>query len=192
MKTTKDRLIAAGAELFLTHSYQGTGILDILKACGVPKGSFYNYFPSKEDFALAVVDYHMEQSGEFVMQNLCNPELSPLERIAAYLDSISRGMVDCNFAIGCAFGTMAQEMSGLSPKLRTALSKAFQVQVDHITNCIQLGQAQGEIQPDLIPAKTAGFIMSSLQGAQIIAKTFLSEQPLYDVRDMIIDTLLAK
>lgn len=184
-------MIAAGAELFLTHSYQGTGILDILKACGVPKGSFYNYFPSKEDFALAVIDYHMEQSSEFVMQNLCNLEMSPLERITAYLDSISQGMVDCNFAIGCAFGTMAQEMSSLSPKLRTALSKAFQVQVDHITNCIQLGQTQGEIQSNLNPAKTAGFIMSSLQGAQIIAKTFLSEQPLYDVRDMIIDTILS-
>lgn len=178
--------------LFLIHSYQGTGINDILKACGVPKGSFYFYFPSKEDFALAVVDYHIEQSREFVMQNLCNMELSPLNRIAAYLDSISKGMVDCNFAIGCAFGTMAQEMSTLSPKLRTALSKAFQIQVDHIIDCIQAGQAAGEIEPNLKPAKTAGFIMSSLQGAQIIAKTFLSEQPLYDVRDMILDTLLPK
>lgn len=136
MRNTKERLIAAGAELFLLYSYQGTGINDILKACGVPKGSFYNYFPSKEDFALEVVDYHIEMSKEFVKQNLCNEKLSPLNRISAYLESISQGMVDCNFAMGCAFGTMAQEVANLSSKLRTALGRAFQIQVDHIVNCI--------------------------------------------------------
>lgn len=190
MSETKNKLIAAGAELFLIHSYQGTGINDILKACGVPKGSFYNYFPSKEDFALEVVDYHIEKSKIFVKENLCNNNLSPLDRISAYLDSISQGMVDCNFAMGCAFGTMAQEMSGLSPKLRTALSKAFQIQVNHIVNCIEMGQRQGEIEAALDPTETAGFIMSSLQGAQIIAKTFLSGEPLHNVRHMVIDVLL--
>lgn len=190
MSTTKERLIAAGAKLFLVHSYQGTGINDILKACDVPKGSFYNYFPSKEDFALAVVDYHMEQTGEFVQSNLCNEKLSPLQRLAAYLDSIAQGMVDCNFAMGCAFGTMAQEMSGLSPKLREALKRAFQAQVDHIVRCLRQGQQRGEIKPELDPESTAGVVMSALQGAQIIAKTFLSGQPLHDVRNMVIDVFL--
>ena len=190
MNMTKEKLIAAGAELFLIHSYQGTGINEVLSACGVPKGSFYNYFPSKEDFALAVVDYHMEKSRDFVLDNLCNETLPPIARLAAYLDAISQGMVDCNFAIGCAFGTMASEMSGLSPKLRLALSRAFQTQVDHLANCIRLGQEQGEIRDDLDPAKTAGFIMSALQGAQIIAKTFLNAKPLRDVRHMVVEVLL--
>lgn len=190
MSTTKERLLAAGAELFLLHSYHGTGINDILKACDVPKGSFYNYFPSKEEFAIAVVDYHIEKSREFVKLNLCNESLSPLKRIAAYLDMISKGVVDCNFAMGCAFGTMAQEVANLSPKLRTALGKAFQIQVDHIIDCIELGQRQGEIRPEIDAREMAGFIMSALQGAQIIAKTFLSGEPLCQVRRMVIDLIL--
>ena len=192
MQTTKDKLIAAGSELFLIHSYQGTGINEVLKTCGVPKGSFYNYFASKEDFALAVIEDQMEQSAEFVKLNLCNEALSPLDRIAAYLDSISQGMVNCHFAMGCLFGTLAQEMSSLSPKLRQALTKAFQVQVDHLTDSLRLGQSQGQIRSDLEAAEMAGFIMSALQGAQIMAKTFVNSEPLREVRHIVVDVLLPK
>ncbi|MDL2259318.1 TetR/AcrR family transcriptional regulator [Deltaproteobacteria bacterium OttesenSCG-928-K17] len=190
MQTTKEKLIAAGSELFLIHSYQGTGINEVLRTCGVPKGSFYNYFASKEEFALAVIENQMEQSAEFVLQNLCNQALSPLKRIAAYLDSISQGMVSCHFAMGCLFGTLAQEMSSLSPKLRHALTRAFQVQVDHLTDCLRLGQSQGEIRKDLDAAEMAGFIMSALQGAQIMAKTFVNSAPLCEVRHLVVDVLL--
>ena len=191
MKNTKEKLIQAGAELFLVHSYHGTGINDILKACQVPKGSFYNYFQSKEDFAFEVIQYQMNNNAEFVKQNLCNDKLSPIDRIAAYLDSISQGLVDCHFAMGCPFGTLAQEMSNLSPKLREILTKAFQIQVEHLATCIQLGQQQGTIKAALNAEETAGFIMSSLQGAQIMAKTFLSDEPLYEVRHIVVDVLLS-
>ncbi|UQZ87700.1 TetR family transcriptional regulator [Deltaproteobacteria bacterium Smac51] len=190
MQMTKDKLIAAGSELFLLHSYQGTGINDVLKVCGVPKGSFYNYFSSKEDFALAVIDFQMESSDEFVKQNLRNEALKPLQRVAAYLDSISQGMVNCHFAMGCLFGTLAQEMSSLSPKLRQALTKAFQVQVELLTECVRAGQEDGTIKASLDPVETAGFIMSALQGAQIMAKTFQSGEPLCEIRHIVIDILL--
>ena len=190
MKDTKTKLINAGSELFLAHSYHGTGINDILKACGVPQGSFYNYFQSKEDFALEVVIHQMNNNADFVKLNLCNDQLAPIERIAAYLDSIGQGLVDCHFAMGCPFGTLAQEMSNLSPKLREMLTKAFQIQVKHLEKCIHLGQQQGDIKLVLNAGETAGFIMSSLQGAQIMAKTFLSDEPLHEVRRIVVDILL--
>lgn len=191
MKATKEKLIIAGAELFLVNSYHGTGINDVLKACNVPKGSFYNYFPSKEDFALEVIEYQMERNAEFILQNLGNEDMAPLERITAYLDSISQGMVDCHFAMGCIFGSLAQEMANLSPKLREALTRAFQVQMDHLDNCIELGQKQGTIDSNLDSTETAGFIMSALQGAQIMAKTFVSDEPLHEVRRIVVDRLLS-
>lgn len=190
MTTTKDKLIAAGSELFLIHSYQGTGINEVLKTCGVPKGSFYNYFSSKEEFALAVIEHQMEQSAEFIKQNLCNEALAPLDRVAAYLDSISQGVISCHFAMGCLFGTLAQEMASLSPKLRQALTRAFQVQVDHLTDCLSLGQERGEVRTDLTAVEMAGFIMSALQGAQIMAKTFLSGEPLREVQHIVMNIVL--
>ena len=190
MKNTKQKLIQIGAKLFLAHSYHGTGINDILKACEVPKGSFYNYFKSKEDFALEVVMYQMNNNADFVKQNLCNEQLAPIDRVSEYLDSISQGLVDCHFAMGCPFGTLAQEMANLSPKLREILTKAFQIQLKHLVHCILLGQQQGVIKSSLNADETAGFIMSSLQGAQIMAKTFLSDQPLHEVRHIVVDILL--
>ena len=57
MKTTQDdkrsSILDAGAALMLRKGYHGTGIQKIVDAAGVPKGSFYNYLKSKEDFALA-------------------------------------------------------------------------------------------------------------------------------------------
>ena len=190
MKNTKEKLIQAGSQLFLVNSYHGTGINDVLKICDVPKGSFYNYFPSKEDFALEVVAYQMRNSAEFVKENLCNERLAPLDRISAYLEAISQGLVDCHFAMGCPFGSLAQEMSNLSPKLREVLTEAFEIQVTHLADCIRTGQRRGDIKASLDCEETAGFIMSSLQGAQIMAKTFLSDDPLHEVRHIIVDVLL--
>ena len=192
MNTTKERLIAAGAELFCVHSYQGTGINEILKACGVPKGSFYNHFASKEDFALAVVEFHRASTDEFLAENLCNDTLGPLQRIAAYIDAFNQGVIDSGFAVGCPLGTMAQEMASLSEPLRTALNAVFQIHVDSLVKCIQLGQKQGIVSPELDAAMTSMFIMSSLEGSQIMAKTYCNDEPLHGARHVIMDVLLSQ
>lgn len=191
MNATKKKLIAAGAELFCIHSYQGTGINDILKACGVPKGSFYNHFASKEDFALAVVEFHREATCEFLTANLCNEALGPLERIGAYIDAFNQDVVDSCFSVGCPLGTMAQEMACLSEPLRTALTAVFQMQVDALADCVRLGQKSGVIAAEIEPVATAMFIMSSLEGSQIMAKTYQSAEPLHGSRHFVMDVLLA-
>ncbi len=191
MTTTKERLIAAGAELFCARSYQGTGINDILKACGVPKGSFYNHFTSKEDFALAVVEFHREATDEFLALNLYNDSLGPLERIAAYIDAFNRDVIDSDFAVGCPLGTMAQEMANLSEPLRAALITVFQMIMDGMSKCVRAGQKQKVIKSGLDPVDTATFIMSSLEGAQIMAKTYQNDAPLRGAKHLLLDVLLA-
>lgn len=53
---TRDKLIEAGLQLMLAKGYTNTGIQEIVNQAGVPKGSFYHYFDSKENFALAIID----------------------------------------------------------------------------------------------------------------------------------------
>jgi len=57
---TKSRLIEIGAEIIHLKGFNHTGIKEILEAAQVPKGSFYHYFESKEDFGLQVIDYFVE------------------------------------------------------------------------------------------------------------------------------------
>ena len=54
---TRDRIIETGAEIIHRKGFNHTGIQEILTAAGVPKGSFYNYFKSKDEFGLEVIDY---------------------------------------------------------------------------------------------------------------------------------------
>jgi len=49
-----------GAEIIHLKGFNHTGVQEVLRAAGVPKGSFYNYFKNKEDFGLQVIDYFME------------------------------------------------------------------------------------------------------------------------------------
>ena len=57
MKRThkRDDLIRVGRDLIVRQGFNATGLSDILTTAGVPKGSFYYYFESKEDFGLAII-----------------------------------------------------------------------------------------------------------------------------------------
>ena len=59
-RPTKTRIIAEGAKIIQKNGFNNTGILDVLRAADVPKGSFYFYFKSKEDFGLEVINYLAE------------------------------------------------------------------------------------------------------------------------------------
>ena len=63
-KGKKDALIEAGKGIMLRKGYHGTGVKEIVDAAGVPKGSFYNYFKSKEDFVLSAMEYAGRQDAQ--------------------------------------------------------------------------------------------------------------------------------
>ncbi|MEA3087540.1 MAG: TetR/AcrR family transcriptional regulator, transcriptional repressor for nem operon, partial [Paraburkholderia sp.] len=67
----REKLLEAGVALFAETGYHGTGVKDIVERAGVPKGSFYNYFESKEAFGAAILDhYAQEQAAEWKQHSL--------------------------------------------------------------------------------------------------------------------------
>ena len=61
---TKQLLLATGSQMLTEHGYHGTGIKQVLDAVGVPKGSFYNFFPSKEAYVASIIHHYGEQVAE--------------------------------------------------------------------------------------------------------------------------------
>ena len=108
---SRQRLIECAAELFWKNGYSATGISEILKQTGLPKGSFYFYFKSKDDLATAVTEYYpkilLEQ---FRSSSQGNDWESFIEEIFDYLFGRTTGQT---FA-GCPYAVMGME---------TALSK---------------------------------------------------------------------
>ena len=108
---SRQRLIECAAELFWKNGYSATGINEILKQTGLPKGSFYFYFKSKDDLASAVTEYYQKILLEqFQSSSQGNDWERFIEEIFDYLSVRTSGQT---FA-GCPYAVMGME---------TALSK---------------------------------------------------------------------
>ncbi|PTM87759.1 TetR/AcrR family transcriptional regulator [Mycoplana dimorpha] len=59
--SAKERMLNARLSMLLRHGFNDLGIKAVLKQTGVPKGSFYHHFASKEDFALQVIGRYMDE-----------------------------------------------------------------------------------------------------------------------------------
>jgi TetR/AcrR family transcriptional repressor of nem operon len=124
-QSTKNRIIEVGAEIMHLKGFNHTGIQEILDAAGVPKGSFYNYFKSKEDFGLQVIDYFVGYFSLFTEGIISERSLSPLEKIRRILEQFISFFESKDYAYGCPVGNLSQEMGDLSPAFREKLKEAL-------------------------------------------------------------------
>jgi TetR/AcrR family transcriptional repressor of nem operon len=175
---TKDLLLDAGRTTFLARGYNNSGIEAILQEAGVPKGSFYYYFESKEDFGLQVLDRFAECIGERQEHYLSDESVAPLDRLRDYCEAVSELLESDQCRKGCLIGNLSQEMAAQSEKFRARLEEIFESSVDRYAACLQEAQASGEVSPDIDVRELAEFWLNSWQGAILRAKTMRSPVPL--------------
>jgi TetR/AcrR family transcriptional repressor of nem operon len=134
-----ERLLAAGAELLGKRAYSSVGVAEICAAAGVPKGSFYYFFRSKQDLALAVIDAHWAQQCEQWVHILGAPgsvvdRLHELFRASAQVQRDA--LADAGVVAGCLFGNLALELSSTEPSVRARLEEIFDSQVRMIEDVV--------------------------------------------------------
>src|SRR4051812_24744047 len=83
---TRAQLIEAGTQIMLEKGYNNTGIAEVLQIVGVPKGSFYYYFNSKEDFGLQIIHAFDEERTRTLEHFLGNKSKSPVQRLKAWCE----------------------------------------------------------------------------------------------------------
>lgn len=175
---TRQRIIEAGAELIHRQGFTGTGLKEILDAAGVPKGSFYHYFKSKEAFGLAVIDHFASRFGHLFHSIARNTELSPLTRLNTFFARLEDMFIRQGCARGCPIGNLAQEMGGLSEPFQERLRAVLDTMAAGFTDLIREGQSAGEVRNDIDPVETGYFMVSSWHGALIRMKLTRSLEPL--------------
>src|SRR5688572_4406211 len=120
---TKTRLIEVGTEIMMRKGYTNTGLAEILASCQVPKGSFYYYFKSKEDFALQVIE-SFDRHYVFVLdRTLSDCSLPPLERIKSKIAEGIEAAAAQKCAKGCLIANLCQEMADQNDQLRQRLAE---------------------------------------------------------------------
>lgn len=175
---TRSHIIQVGAELIGRKGFGATGINAVLTAAGVPKGSFYHYFSSKNDFGLAVIDSFAEEYDAKLQRILTDPTRSCVDRLRAYFDAGFENMASCEYTSGCLIGNLGQELSGQNEAFRMRLNTVFSGWEKRFELCIAQGQEAGEIDSTLVPSDVASFLLSGWEGAILRAKVLKSTEPM--------------
>ena len=176
--TTKAALVDAGTRLILEQGYHQTGIQDVLQAAGVPKGSFYYYFPSKEAFGMAVIAQFAATYLARLEQYLGDTTASPLTRLRRHQEALLARFERHGCRGGCLIGNLSQELADQSPRLRAQLDAVLTSWRERYAQLFQEAQAVGDLRADLDPQALADFYLDSFEGALLRAKVSKSPAPL--------------
>lgn len=187
---TRDNLIKAGVKMLHESGYTASGVKEIVDAAGVPKGSFYNHFKSKETFGQEVIDCYFNQSLEGLKALLSDKNVAPLQRLKNYFDARIKGFSDSNFVRGCLLGNMSLEIADHSTKIREHIAKHFETWETLLQRCITDAQSQGSLRNKTDAADLANFILNSWEGAMLRMRVVKNDIPLQQFKKIIFESLL--
>ncbi|NMG28562.1 TetR/AcrR family transcriptional regulator [Aromatoleum evansii] len=175
---TRELLLRAGLEVLTEKGFTSTGIDEILGRVGVPKGSFYHYFDSKEAFGLDLIERYGEFFARKLDRHLRNAALSPLCRLRAFVVDATDGMARHEFRRGCLIGNLGQEMGALPESFRARLKETFEDWQARFAACLVEAQQAGELAQNADTARLAAFFWIGWEGAVLRAKLERSAQAL--------------
>jgi TetR/AcrR family transcriptional repressor of nem operon len=190
--STRDRLIEVGLELMRKHGYGATGLQEILHAAGVPKGSFYHHFGSKEEFTAAVIERYFTLEAKHVDTVLSNTRQTPLKRLRRYFEELIQMAGQSAPIAGCLLGSLSLEVADASPLLQSCLSFSFTHWQAAIASVIREAVEKGELPQSTKPESLAGFLLNSWEGALLRSQADENDAPLKDFLRFVFDDLLAK
>ena len=173
---TREQLIEAGLATLHLHGFNGCGVQDITSAAGVPKGSFYNHFKSKEDLALQALE-RFWQNGAGRRAMLGDATLDPVERLRGYFRALSDVAVNHDFQRGCLIGNFSTELSAQSKDVRDRLAEIYAAWSRAIESCVREAEKSGRVRPQLPTATIAAFLLNAWEGAVLRSKVEQDRSP---------------
>jgi TetR/AcrR family transcriptional repressor of nem operon len=186
---TRERLIQSGIQTIHAGAYGATSVQSIVEAADVPKGSFYNFFPSKETFAAEVIDAYSNRGQEKLRSFLLNQDIAPRARLEAYFDDRIEAFRTAQYVRGCLMGNFSAEAADQSALIRDGLTKHFGAWCELLETCIAEAQKQGEISDQFSAALLARFLLNSWEGALLRVRAEKSDTPLLDFKEIVFKKL---
>jgi TetR/AcrR family transcriptional regulator, transcriptional repressor for nem operon len=188
--SNREKILAAGLQVVHERGYAGASVRDIVQAAGVPQGSFTNHFASKEAFGLEIINLYFGASCELMRQTLRNKALPPLRRLDTFIDTGMNRLNQESMRHGCLFGNFTAEASDSSEAIRQRLNEIFGEITGAIAQCLEDAVTAGELPAGFDGAETAGFIVASLQGANLLAKAERSPVPVQRFKRILFEKIL--
>src|ERR1700683_5230273 len=139
----RETLLHEGLRVVLAQGYSGASVRDIVRAAGVPQGSFTNHFASKEAFAQEVLDLYFVMVRSNVEKTLRNDSLPPLRRLRAWIDLQIAFLKNGDCRTGCLIGNFSIEASDQSELIRRRLTEIVKNITESLIYCLNAGVDAG-------------------------------------------------
>ena len=185
----KEQIVNASLSLLHSKGFNATSVQDITDAAGVPKGSFYNHFASKEALGMEVLQRYGERAAEAASM-LLDHSKPPLARIQQYVDRLIEGNAAFDYNCGCMLGNFSNELSAQVPGMRPLLQETFSNWCATLATTIAEGQQDGSIGNTQPADELAAFVIDAWQGAVLRSKAEHSREPLDRYSHMILSRIL--
>lgn len=174
----KESLLSQGVQLLMQQGYHGTGLKEILDAVQIPKGSFYNYFPSKESFAADVIQHYITPFIEQLNCHLQNPDIDALTALKTYFNELVAELEKAQFKGGCLLGNLMGEIGDTSALCQQSLQLAVHRYRDLLAIGLKKAQMEGTVRADKSANGMADLLVNTWQGALLRMKIEQSTEPL--------------
>ncbi|WP_159992825.1 TetR/AcrR family transcriptional regulator [Roseomonas sp. 18066] len=178
---TRAAILSTGQRIMARKGFSAVGLTEILKDAGVPKGSFYHYFASKDAFGEALLmayfdGYHAEMDAL-----LARPGLTMAERLMLYWagwrenQGAYDGQGDCQGR--CLAVKLGAEVADLSEPMRLALKSGTQGIIARLHSAIEIGVQEGSLAAQQSAAEAAASLYQLWLGSSVMAKIVRSAAP---------------
>ncbi|WP_395824971.1 TetR/AcrR family transcriptional regulator [Collimonas sp.] len=194
--TTRRHILDAGQKIIAVKGFSGVGLSEILSAAEIPKGSFYHYFASKEQYGKALMEQYVEdyrRALEQLLQSAAGPGQQALEpareRLLHYWSNWRETQAGVETMDKCLVVKLSAEVADLSDDMRQALCDGTQQVMARLADCIAEGISDGSLQARLKPNTTAQMLYQLWLGASLLAKLQRDRSPLESAMKITLDVL---
>jgi TetR/AcrR family transcriptional regulator, transcriptional repressor for nem operon len=165
-QSKKALMLSEGLTQMRKKGYRATSVDEIIKSLGIPKGTFYYYFKSKEEFTVEVLQHYTSNMYGHMEERLKNHEISPVSRIIGlYSEYIDQYVNSSVIGYGNFATKIVQEVGDEYPAIRTAANEIFtHIKMMHY-KCLEEARLRGAIRKDTDTDKLAEFIIYAWEGA---------------------------
>ncbi|WP_432938727.1 TetR/AcrR family transcriptional regulator [Kribbella sp. CA-253562] len=186
-RSMREEIVDAALAQFHEKGFNAAAVKDITDRAGVPKGSFYNHFPSKEALAIVALERYGEQRR---LTDLADPGVPPVERIRKHFEFLRDDVVEHGITRGCLLGNFGTEIVDHSDPIRTAVHEGLVYWSGLLAGAIDEGQKAGEIRSDLPADQAARYLLSAWEGTLIQARADKSQAAFEVFFALTFDSLL--
>jgi TetR/AcrR family transcriptional repressor of nem operon len=179
---TKQKLLDAGAHMVLEQGYHALGIQSLLEKTGIPKGSFYHHFDSKQDFVLEIVEMYMAEVHQALDACLEDETRPALDRVRGFFE-MTRTKYREEGYLGCLLGGLGQELSGASEVFQRRIERCLSEIAERIAACLDEGVGRGELPEGTDTRAMADLLVDCWEGAALRSRLRRNPAPLDHMLD---------